>query len=575
MDAIERLIAIARRRSRNQAAVLRAVRTGIVLGGIAWLLAIIERFPAEPIFDWWWLGGGLLFLLLVDVCLGWWQCRPGDDRLAAAIDARVGLDDRLSTAWYCSDRSDPVAQAAKADGIAAASDPRTGEVLRRTWRTEVPAHWWAVPTLVLCVVLTCFLGQADLMAASEPDDSRAVEAGVRPGEDMEEIMASIEQQPELREQLAGLLEELEAEQAMDADRTMEQQQRDELKRMTELQRKLEDLTSGEVAQSMESMRESLRDLESPEQGQTTELMESLSRGDFAEAAKELEAIQEQLERGDLSESERASMAEEFQSLSDQLQQLADDRSDLKDALRQAGLDPQLADDKQSLQQAMDQAEQLSEQQKQDLQELVEAQELSQEELQQLAEATEQMCKECKGGKTTQQSGQKLSKQLSKMEQMKQMLKQARETSGQCRSKCQSLGQQLGGRPGSTPGLQGRGQEQAVLPTDTDTEGVQATTTAEGGSVIAEQQVEGMLRTGESLASFQDVLSKSRDGFDDAFNDDRLPRKYHDLIKYYFGDAGEVTEAVEYDAGQADDAAEDDAVDGEPPAPSDEDSGSEE
>jgi len=570
MDAIERLIAIARRRSRNQAAVLRGVRTGMLLAGIAWLLAIIGRLPAEPVFDWWWLGGGLVVLLLLDVSLAWWQCRPGDDRLAAAIDDRVGLHDRLSTAWYCRDRSDPVAKAARADGIAAASAPRTSEVLRRTWRTEVPGHWWAVPALVLCVVVTCFLGQADLMAASEPEGSRVVDAGPRPGEGMEEIMASIEQQPELREQLSGLLEELEAEQAMDADRTREQQQRDALKQMTELQRKLEDLTSGKEAQSMESMRRSLRDLESPEQGQTTDLMESLSRGEFAEAADELEAIREQLERGDLSESERESMAEEFQSLSEQLQQLADDRSDLKDALRQAGLDPQLADDKASLEQAMDQAEQLSEQQKQDLRELVEAQELSEEELQQLAEATEQMCKECKDGKTTGQSGQKLSQQLSKMEQMKQMLKQARETSGQCRSKCQSLGEQIGGRPGSTPGRQGRGQEQAVLPTETGTEGVQAATTAEGGAVIAEQQVEGMLRTGESRVNFEDVLSKSRDGFDDAFNDDRLPRKYHDLIKYYFGDAGEVTEAVEYDAGQADDAAEDDA-----PAPSEEDSKSEE
>ena len=85
MDAIERLIAIARRRSRNQAAVLRAVRTGIVLGGMAWLLAIIERFPAEPIFDWWWLGGGLLVLLLVDVCLGWWQCRPALGRFKVLL----------------------------------------------------------------------------------------------------------------------------------------------------------------------------------------------------------------------------------------------------------------------------------------------------------------------------------------------------------------------------------------------------------------------------------------------------------------------------------------------------------
>ena len=56
-------------------------------------------------------------------------------------------------------------------------------------------------------------------------------------------------------------------------------------------------------------------------------------------------------------------------------------------------------------------------------------------------------------------------------------------------------------------------------------------------------------------------------FDDAFNDDRLPRKYHELIKHYFGDAGEVTEAVEFDAGQAQDTPEQgDSGDEPEPAP---------
>ena len=83
---------------------------------------------------------------------------------------------------------------------------------------------------------------------------------------------------------------------------------------------------------------------------------------------------------------------------------------------------------------MEQAEQLSEQQKQDLQELVESQQLSKEELQQLSEATEQMAKECKeANPNPRASPVKLSRQLSKMEQLKQMLKQARDTSEQCRS----------------------------------------------------------------------------------------------------------------------------------------------
>ena len=81
----------------------------------------------------------------------------------------------------------------------------------------------------------------------------------------------------------------------------------------------------------------------------------------------------------------------------------------------------------------------------------------------------------------------------------------------------------------------------------------------------------MLRTGESRFVPGGAVEVG-EGFDDAFNDDRLPRKYHDLIKYYFGDAGEVTEVVEYDAEQATESG-DGAASPEPPA--EEDSGSEE
>jgi len=320
------------------------------------------------------------------------------------------------------------------------------------------------------------------------------------------------------------------------------------------------------------MSRSLRELETPEDGPAADLLEAISRGDFAEAAEALEQVQEQLESGAMSEAERASMEQELESLSEQLEQLAADNSAVQEALRQAGLDPQLANDPQALQQAMEQADQLSEQQKQDLQELVEAEQLSEEQLKQLAEAAEQMCKECQGG-SSGEAGQKLSQQLSKMEQLKQMLKQAEQTSGQCRSQCQSLGQQLSQTPGSAPGSRSLGQEQQIARTDTDTESTQASTSATGGPVVAEQQVDGMLRTGESVASFREVLSQSREGFEDAFNDDRLPRKYHDLIKRYFGDADEVTEAVEFDAEQVKEPATDGEGGADAPAPPEEDSGS--
>ena len=133
-----------------------------------------------------------------------------------------------------------------------------------------------------------------------------------------------------------------------------------------------------------------------------------------------------------------------------------------------------------------------------------------------------------------------------MDRKKKMLQQAKKASGECRSQCQSLGESLGNKPGS----RSRGSEQQLVETETGTELVQAVTKRQDGAVVSEQPVDGVLRTGESGATFQEVISRSRQGFDEAFNDDRLPRKYHDLIKYYFGDAGQVTEAVEFDAERA-------------------------
>ena len=206
--------------------------------------------------------------------LAWWSCRPGDLPLAAKIDERLGLEDRLATALHCSDRADPVSQAALADGIAVASDPRTGEHLRRTWRVTVPETWWVVPVLVLAAVLTGFMGQADVLAGQDETRPQSVDGAVQPNDGMEQIMASIEAQPELKEQLSDMLEELEAEQAMETGQTPEQQQLDALKRMTELQRRLEELTSGEVAQSMESLRTSLKQLDVPEDGPASEMIKA-------------------------------------------------------------------------------------------------------------------------------------------------------------------------------------------------------------------------------------------------------------------------------------------------------------
>ena len=106
----------------------------------------------------------------------------------------------------------------------------------------------------------------------------------------------------------------------------------------------------------------------------------------------------------------------------------------------------------------------------------------------------------------------------------------------------------------------------VAEDDTETSARQDSTGSTGGPVIGQMEAEGPLRVGQSSKSFDDIMSRSAEGFDEAFSDAQLPRKYHELIKHYFGNAEEVTDAVDYDAAKAGD---DDATNIQPAAPSEE------
>ena len=63
-----------------------------------------------------------------------------------------------------------------------------------------------------------------------------------------------------------------------------------------------------------------------------------------------------------------------------------------------------------------------------------------------------------------------------------------------------------------------------------------------GTIIAKQLFEGgMLTTGESTSVVKKtVLTQSRET-EQAITDEEVPRKYHDLLRHYFGQLEELTE----------------------------------
>lgn len=545
------------------------------------VLAVLDRLPAAPFLSWWPIAIGLLLLALFVCVLTWVLDRPSDLVVATVVDDRLELDDRFATALHMEHRGDPVAIAVVQDAVATASDPRTGEQLRRAFRPFGSGRWWVSPLLLALAMMVGFFGQADLFAASplETEDGTSMQVAA----DQEAVTSLIEAQPQLKEAMADLLEDMEAEQRESADEllTPEQLQREQLKRMTELERSLDELVTGERSQEMEALRSRLERLNQSDAGDVQALSEALSKGEFGKAGEAIEAMRSMLDDPALSDEDRALMASELEELATQLEALAADQKALEEALKQAGLDPQLASDTQALEAAIENAQQLTEEQRKQLLEQIQAQQAAQQACSTMGEACSTMASQCQQGKPGQQSGQQMSEQLSQLEQAKEMLQQAQAAQSACQSQCQKLGMGLpsnsqsqcsGMNPGS--GMMGRGgAEMTATEEETSTTFEQADGAVDRGPVIGQTKTNGPIRTGTSSKSFDEIVARSADGFDDAFNESQLPRKYHELIKHYFGNASEVTDAVEYDAAKAED--DDATTESAPPETSGDDTPSEE
>ena len=563
MEAVDRLIRIARRRVRVQRAVQVACMGAWAVSIMVLVLAVMDRLPAAAFIPWWWVIAGLVLLVVAPSLLALNLERPSDLAMASMMDDRLGLEDRLGTALHMANRGDPVAKAVVEDAVRVASDPRTREQVQRMLRPTPSSGLWVVPLLLACAVLIAFMGQADLFAASV-DEQASTSSSVEVEVDRSEVTSLIEAQPQLQEAMAEQLDALEAEQARLAEEqlTNEERLRAELKQMTELDRSLEELIEGEQAQSMESLRSRLREMERPEGDETSALSEALARGDFAEAKEALDSMQSAMDDPSMPQEQREAMAEQLKDMGRQLNELARDQDALAEAIEQSGLDPKLADSPKALEDAVEQAEQLTEQQREQLLEQIKAEQAAQQACEKMGEACDSMSKQCQQGDPGEKSETQMSEQLSELEQAQEMIKQAKSAQQACQKQCRRLGEVLpsntqsqhaGAMPGSgKPGQLGGGGMQ-VARDETGSSMRQASGESGDGPVISQSKTDGPLQVGESgrSLSFEEIVSRSQDGFDDAFNEGQLPRKYHELIKYYFGDAGEVTDAVEYDAARTD------------------------
>lgn len=562
MTSCERLVSVARSRLRLRRAV-EAVPRATVAAAIALLAAFLagKLLPIE-MPEWWIASVVISVCALAAVAIRAAIQPPTSLEAAIEADQALGLRDRLSIAVASRGSDDPFAQAAVADAERRAADPALRATLRRSLRPGTPqGWWWAIPVIVVAVLVEALVPAISWTPSANAEES--VAARDEANEALAELETAIREQPELESALGD--SDLLGEDGEDPFEALEDPQEirlEAIRRMTALEERLESVLAGEDAAAAEAMRDALSELDVPSEGLAQELALAMRLGDYAKASEAIEAMRERFEKspeeGGLTDEERQALAQELEKLAEQFEKLAAEQQSLDEALRAAGVDPAQAgelspEDLERLQQALENASNLNESQRQELMKMAQAAQRSQSQSKAMSEAMKQMASQCQGGQNAPEGrnsqsgefGSNAQQMLSQMQSMQQMLQQARAAQSACRAKARGLGSQGFMRPGSGesdepgPGMGGRGRGRGGVAPRTETETANEIVREAGvmreGDVIMRTLIEGEIEVGEASVPLERIernLEASAPGA--ATEEDPVPPHLREAHRHYFG-----------------------------------------
>lgn len=558
MNELRTLLALARRRLEMGRLLSIASVVGIGLFGVALALVIADRLPGNSFMPWMWIFPALA-LAGAGACFVWWvRERPDEMHVAVCVDDRLDLREKISTALCCYQRDDAFAQAAVEDAVKVARDDKTRELVRKRFPVSPPPKWWVAPLVAIVAAGVWMLPQGNIFAKDIEETQDFKEAKKSVDESIDVIIKAIEEQPELSQELKDMLEEMAKTTDADVPRTAEQIRRDAIKKVTDLNRKLNELVSGERGMANKEAERNLKSID-PKEGPAFELTKAMAQSDFKGAQEALKELMQKFENGELNEQQREQVAQALEQAAQQLEQAMQQQGQLAQALQNAGLDAQLVNNPQALQQAIQNNQNLNEQQKQQLQQMVQAQQQAQQMCQGMAQGLGEMAQAMQQGQQGQGAGDKLQQQLNDMEMAQQMLRQAQAAANACQGQCQGLGQGLGMQQNQLQQLtqsqggnmgqrgQGAGGQAPKAPAPFGTKLEQATSKQVGNDVIGRQLVDGPQIVGESTAKLESVAAIIEETFEEALSEEQLPPKYHDINQVYFGELKKITEAKQREA----------------------------
>lgn len=521
----------------------RSVRWLVYLAGIAFILTFINRSGETPFLPWntIWIAMGVVGLL---VLIGQWNHRPiSSIEAASEVDKKMELRDRISSAIACDQIKNPFCDALLDDALEVVEKEDVQSKLPQHFPVVLPKESGWVVAIALSTLLLTWLPQWGLW--SDPEDNLQQASLIPSVETIEasvdSVLEQINREDSLSESLQEELDELASINSLDGQ-DPELLRREALRKMTDLQKRLDELMQDENALTFEEVSRRLQTLTLPREAQTLPMIAAMKNGDFDQAKKELDGLQEQLESSELSEEQRKALAKQLEELANQLEKLASANEALSSALSAAGLDGALASNPEAAMQAIKNSKDLNEEQKKELLELLKTQQNANEMCKKMGKG----CKECASGK----GGEGMASELEQLQAMQMFMTDAEVAKMACQDAAMGMCQGQGVTGGEG---QGDGGANPIEETDTTSIAQRSPVNTLEGTIIARQLFEGgLLTSGESTASVREtVLTEQRD-VEQAIADEEVPRKYHDLLRHYFGQLEELTETSLHDADQSSD-----------------------
>ncbi|KAA0213750.1 MAG: hypothetical protein DYG94_09140 [Leptolyngbya sp. PLA3] len=561
--------------------IIDVFRTGVVTATITLtalfaLRAVEKLFPVT--FDWSRLsliaGVSAVFVAVLWAFLR----RHRGLQLAREVDERAGLCESISTAMVVAGQEDGWSRLV----VETARERARRVVVRDAIPIKAPRLWQAPLALAVAMVCVWWLPRYDLtgMIARE-------EAEKQKTHEVQRVMAEIKVDEAKLDELmrrAGV-EPGAGDEPQDAEpkavdpNQIEEIRREALRKLTNLSDQIQARQESDQAKALEAMQNQLKQLRTPGDGPLSEFSRSLARGNFADAKEQLETIAQQLAEGSMSESDRAKAQEQLENLKEQLEQLAENTKQLQQALEEAGLSAEqarqlakAASDPQTMQQALEKMEGLSEQQKQQLQQMAQAQSQACQSCNGMAGAMGQMAQamsqEGQQGQQASEGANAMSDQLGQLEMAQQEMQNLQAAASECQSQINKLGQSMcegGGQPGQCfgdgQGSQGKWSEGTSMSqgngsggpgqgsggamdeqvTDFALERVKQRVENQGGPIIGQTIVYGAQVRGESKAEFRQAVAAARVEAANALEQKAVPRKYQSNVRGYFGRLPEITD----------------------------------